>query len=79
MIITLIVFTYLIVGFGVAMIYAFIQKRWHRWDHYEDPGFCIALILFYPIFIPAGIVFFIIYKLEEFFEWFSDCINDEEY
>lgn len=78
MIIALIIFGYLVVGFCVAMIYTFVQKRWDLWDPYADPSFCVMIILFYPILIPAGIVIFIIEELKEFFEWFSDCINEKE-
>ena len=78
MMIALIIFGYFVIGFCVAMIYTFIQKRWGLWDHYADPGFCVVLILFYPIFIPVFIVLFIIEVLKDFFEWFSDCINEKE-
>jgi hypothetical protein len=78
MIIALIIFGYLVVGFCVAMIYTFVQKRLDLWDHYADPSFCVAIILFYPILIPAGIVIFIIEELKEFFEWFAYCINEKE-
>ena len=78
MIIALIIFGYLVVGFGVAMIYTFIQKRIGAWDDYDDPGSCVALILFYPILIPMFILIAIIERLKEFFEWFADCINEKE-
>ena len=77
MIIALIIFGYLIVGFGVAMVYAFIQKRTGMWS-YDDPSFCVAIILFYPILVPTYIIIAIIEGLKEFFEWFADCINEKE-
>ena len=78
MIIALIIFGYLVVGFGVAMIYAFAQKRMGAWDKYNDPGFCVVLILFYPILVPAGIILFMLMNIKDFFEWFADCINEKE-
>jgi len=79
MIIALIIFGYLVVGFGVAMIYAFIEKRMGLWDNYDDDDsdFCVILIFFYPILIPE-LVLFAGKGLKEFFEWFTDCINEKE-
>lgn len=77
MIIALIILGYLVIGFGVAMIYAFTQKRWSLWS-YEDSSFCVVIILFYPILIPMFILIAIIERLKEFFEWFADCINEKE-
>ena len=78
MIIVLIILGYLVIGFGVAMIYAFAQKRMGTWDKYSDSSFCIVLIFFYPCLVPTGIILFMFTKTKEFFEWFTDCINEKE-
>ena len=78
MIIALIIFGYIIVGFGITMVYAFIEKRMGLWDDYGDPGFCVILILFYPILVPAGLILFACEGLKDFFAWFADCINEKE-
>ena len=78
MIIALIILGYLVVGFGVAMIYAFIEKRIGAWDDCDDSAFCVILILFYPILVPIGLILFAVEGLQDFFEWFADCINEKE-
>lgn len=78
MIIALIIFGYIIAGFGITMIYAFIEKRMGLWDKHDDPGFCVVLILFYPILVPTGLILFAVEGLQDFFAWFADCINEKE-
>lgn len=78
MIIALYVVTYVILGFLLSMLLAFVLTRTGMLDGDELIIYAIFCIILWPLYILIGVVVGIVAGLSAFYEWFSNCISERD-